>query len=292
MDINTRGYFVCFSAKRRIILPHPRPLLLRASTLLLPVKASTSPLLTQGLKLCLNPCLSIQHPPLLALYLPLLLQRPILSHLENLLPLLPIMATSMRPYPPRQNAPKAPMGPPQLHRRSAELRTTQWINHRPVLHQQGLKGVQVLRSNTSLSPVLKAMKDNLLETGRETDCTLTGAETERDITGTGVRSEKVMVIAIGTDGTTEITSTIARTGIACLLTIVPPGTGTLNVAGNGLSITPGSVIVTGALTITTTITTTGPERTGTAGGGDTVIPTARSLTVAGGGRRRVENPGR
>lgn len=284
-------YFVFFPAKRHIILPHPRPVLLRAS-ILPPVKASTSPLLTQGLKLCLNPCLSIQHPLLLALHLQLLLQRPILSHLENLLPLLPIMATSMRPYPPRQTAPKAPMGSLQLHRRLAEVGKKQWIHHRPEVRQQGLKEVEMLRSNTSPSPVLEAMKDNPPETGRETDCTLTGAETGRDTTGTGVRSEKVTVIVIGTGGTTEITNAIiARTGIVCLLMIVTTGTGSLSVAGRGLSTTPGSAIATGALTITTTITTTGPERTWTVSGGDMVIPTARSLTVAGGGRRRVENPG-
>ncbi len=285
-------YFVfVLSAKRHIILPHPRQVLLRAS-ILPPVKASTFPLLTQGLKLCLNPCLSIQHPRVLALHLQLLLQRPILSHLENLLPLLPITATSVRPYPPHRTAPKAPMGSLQLHRRLAEVGMKQWIYHRPGVCQQGLKDVQMLRSNTSPSPVLEAMKDSLPETGRGTDYTLTGAETGRDTTGTGVRREKVTVIAIGTDGTTEITNAIiARTGIVCLLTIVTTGTGSLSVAGRGLSTTPESAIATGALTITTTITTTGPEKTGSVSRGDTVIPTARSLTVAGGGRRRVENPG-
>lgn len=102
-------------AKRHLILPHPRPVLLRAS-ILLPVEASTSPLPSQGLKLCLNPCLSIQHPLLLALHLHLLLQRVILWHPENLLPLLHIMAT-LQPYPPCQIAPKEPLGP--LHRKIA-----------------------------------------------------------------------------------------------------------------------------------------------------------------------------
>lgn len=163
----------------------------------------------------------------------------------------------------------------------------QWIYHRPVVRQQGLKDVQMLRSNTSPSPVLEAMKDNLPETGRKTDCALTGAETRRDTTEKGVMREKVTVIVVGTDGT-EITATIiARTGIVCLHTIVTTGTGSLSVTGSGPPTTPGSVIATGALTITTTITTTGPERTGTVSGGDTV----RSLIVAGGGKRRVENPG-
>lgn len=135
------------------------------------------------------------------------------------------------------------------------------------------------------------MKENLPETGRETDCTLTAAETGRDTTETGVRSEKVTVVVIVTDGITENTAIIALTGIACLLTIVPIGTGSLNVVGSGLSTTPGSVIVTDALTITTTITITGPEITGTESGGHRNIPTAKSLIVAGGGRRRVENPG-
>lgn len=110
-----------FPAKRHVILPHPMPVLLRVS-ILLSMKASTSPLLTQGLKLCLTPRLSLQHPLLSALHLQLWLLRPILHlHLGNLLPPLPIMATSLRPYPPRQTAPKAPLGPLQLHRRLAEV---------------------------------------------------------------------------------------------------------------------------------------------------------------------------
>lgn len=271
--------------KRHILLPHPRPVRLRAS-LLVPLKASTFQLLTQGLQMCLNPSLSILHSSLLALHLQLQLQRLILSHLENLLLLLPSMAT-MRPYLPRQTAPKAPMGLPQLHRGLAEVRVKQRIHHRVVIHQQGLKDTQMLKSNTSLSPALEAMKDNIPDTGRETDNTLTGAETGRDITGTGVRSERVTVIVTGTDGTTEIT--IIATGIACLLVIVPTETGSLSVAGSGSHTTRGRLIATGALTITTT---TAQERTLDVSGGDTVIPTALSLIVAGSGSRRVENPDR
>lgn len=194
----------------------------------------------------------------------------------------------MRPYPPCKTAPKVPVGPPQLHRRLVEVGMKQWIYHGPVVPLQELKGVQTLRSNTSPNTVLEAMKDNLPETGRDTDCTLTGAETERDTTETGVKSERVTVVAIGTDGTTKINAIIAHTGIVILLTIVPTGTGSPSIAGNGLSTTQGSVIVTGPLTA---ITAAGPEKTGAVIGGSTVIPTARTLIVAGGGRRRVENPG-
>lgn len=260
-------YILCFSATRHITLLHPRPVLLKAP-LLLPVRASTSLLLTQGLNSCLNLCLSIQHPLLLALHLHLLLQSPIVSHIKNLLPSLPIMATTMWPYPLCQIAPKAPVGPLQLLRRLAEVGMKQRIYHRAVVHQQGLKGVQMVRSYTSPSPVQEAMKDNLPETGRETDYTLTGAETGRETTGTGVRSVKVMVNVIGTDGITEITSVLARTEIA-LLTVVPTGTGTLNSTVNGLCTMPGSVTVTG----TATIIATGQERTGAVSAGDMDIPT-------------------
>lgn len=146
----------------------------------------------------------------------------------------------------------------------------------------------MLRNNTNPSTVLEAMKDNLPETGRETDCTLTGAETERDTTETGVKSEKMTVVAIGTDGTTMINAIIAHTGIAFLLIIVPTGTGSLSIAGSGLSTTPRNGIVTGPLTAITAVSL---ERTGAVIGGSTVIPTARKLIVAGGGKRRVENHG-
>lgn len=90
----------------------------------------------------------------------------------------------------------------------------QRIYHRPLIGQQELKDARMLRSISSPSPVLEAMKDKLPETGRETDSTLTGAETRRDTTGTGVRSEKATAIDIGTDGTPEIPTTIiARTEI-------------------------------------------------------------------------------
>lgn len=161
--------------------------------------------------------------------------------------------------------------------------------------------VQMLKNSTSLIPVLEAVKDNLPEKGRETDITpLTGAETETDTTGTGVRSETVTAIVIGTDGSTETTTTIVHTGIVCLLTTVPTRTGRLSAAGSpsdagspsaagsGPFTTPGSEIVTGALTITTTTTTTDTEKTGTVSGGGMAITTARSLTVAQGGIRTVE----
>lgn len=162
----------------------------------------------------------------------------------------------------------------------------QWRYHRPVVHQQGLKDIQMVRSHPSPSPVLEAMKDNLPETRRETECTLTGAETGRNTTGTGVRSVTVTVIVIDTDGIIEITTIIAHTEIAHLTT-VRTGTGSPSVAGNGLSTTPGSATMTG----TATITATGPERTGDVSGGGMVIPTVRGHIVVGNGRRRVENPG-
>lgn len=100
-----------------------------------------------------------------------------------------------------------------------------------------------------------------------------------------------MSIVIATDETTEITVTeTALTGIACL-TIAPTGTGSLSVAGSGLTTTPGSEIVTGARTITTTMNTTGPGRTGVGSEGDAVIPIASSLIAAEGGRTRVETSG-
>lgn len=149
--------------------------------------------------------------------------------------------------------------------------------------QQGLKDALILRSSTNLSPVPGAMKDDL----HETDYTLTGAETGGETTGTGVKCEKVTVIVIGTGASTEIT--IAQTGIVCLLTAVTTGTGSLSVAGSELPTTPESVIVTGVLTITTTITTD-PERTGNVSAEDTVIPTTRTHIAAGGGSRTVEIP--
>lgn len=271
-------------------MPQPRPVVLRASSLL-PVKASTSPLLTQGLKLCPIPRLSIQHPLLLALHPQPPLPTPIPSHLENPLPLLHIMAT-LRPYPPRQTAPRAPPGSVQLHRRLASVGMKPRVYHRPIVHQQGLKDVQMLKSSTSPIPVLEAVKDNLPGKGRETDSTpLTGAESETDTTGTGVRSETATAIAIGTDGSTATTTTIVHTGIVCLLMTAPTRTGSLSAAGSGPLTTPGSATATGALTITTTTTTTATEKTGTASGGGTATATARSLTVARGGSKTVETHG-
>lgn len=151
----------------------------------------------------------------------------------------------------------------------------------------------MLRSISNPIPVPEAMKDDPPEKERGTSCTpLTGAEKGSDITGTEVRSERVTVIVIGTGGNTEITSTITvHTGIVCLPRTATTGTGSLSVAGSEPLTTQGSVIVTGALTITTTTTNTAPEKTETVSGGGKVIPTARSRTVAGGGSRTVENLG-
>lgn len=145
----------------------------------------------------------------------------------------------------------------------------------------------MVRSYTSPSPVQEAMKDNPPETGTETDYTLTGAETGREATGTGVRSVKVKVAnGIGTDGITEITSVLARTEID-LLTVAPTGTGTLNSTVNGLCTMAGSVTVTG----TATIIATGQERTGAVSAGDMVILTGRGHQVAGSEEMSVENHG-
>lgn len=281
--------FFVFPAKRFILVPQPRPTLLRASSLL-PVKASTSPLLTQGLKLCPIPRLSIQHPLLSALRLLPPLPTPFPLHLENPLPLRRITATP-RPYPTRRTAP--PGSVQQLHRRIASAGMKQRIHHRPIVHQRGLKDVQMLKSSISPIPVLEAVKDNLLEKGRETDCTpLTGAKSGTDTTGTGVRSETMTAIVTGTDESTETTTIIVRTGIVCPLTTAPTRTGSPSVAGSGPFTIRGSAIETGALTITTTTTNNDTETTGTVSGGGTATPTVRSLTVARGGSRTVETLGR
>jgi len=130
------------------------------------------------------------------------------------------------------------------------------------------------------------MKDNPPETGRETDCTLTIAETGRDTTGTGVHCAKVTVSVIGTDETTEIT--IAHTRIVCFLLNATTGTGILSIVGSDLLCIQGSTAVTGAPTIT--VTTTNVLSWIMSGGG-TIPPTMRSLTAVGGGIRTVENPG-
>lgn len=96
----------------------------------------------------------------------------------------------------------------------------------------------------------------------------------------------MIVIVIGTDGTIEITTTIARTEIV-LHTVIHTGTGILSVAEKGLCTTTGSVTTTDP----TTLTLTGPEMTGAASGGDTVIPTGTGLMITGSGKRRDEIPG-
>lgn len=144
----------------------------------------------------------------------------------------------------------------------------------------------MLRSSTSTNPAVEEMKDSLSESGRETVCTLTGAETETDTTE--VKSGRVTVIATVTGGTTEITTT-ARTEIDFLHTIVITETGSLSGAGTGTLNTQESGTVTAAPTITTA---TDQERTGKEGREDMATPTATNPVGAGGGRMRVENPGR
>lgn len=161
------------------------------------------------------------------------------------------------------------------------------IYHKLNVQQQGLKDIRILRSSISPSLVLVAMKDYLPETGK--DCTLTLAEIEKDTTGIGVTNEKATAIVTGTDGTTK-TVTTASTGIVSPLLDVTTGNGRPSVTGSEPSSTLGSVIVTGALTITTTIAT-GRERTLTMSEGDMVTPTERSLVAVGGGCRIVETPG-
>lgn len=164
----------------------------------------------------------------------------------------------------------------------------QRIYRKIVDNVQILKDIQMERSHPIPRSVPETMKDNLSETRRGTEHTLTGAETSRDITGTetGVRNVKVIVIVIGTDGTIEITTTIARIEIV-LHTVIHTGTGTLSVAEKGLRTTTGSVTTTGP----TTLTTTGPEMTGAVSGGDTVIPLVTGLMITGSGKRRDEIPG-
>lgn len=101
-------------------MPHPRPVLLRAFILLL-MKARISPLLIQGLKLHLNPCLTVQNPPPLVLHPQLLLQMPLLLQLKNLLPLFLLLGkmATLQPYPLSWAALKAPVGLLQLHRKLA-----------------------------------------------------------------------------------------------------------------------------------------------------------------------------
>lgn len=223
----------------------------------------------------------MQQLLLVALHLQMLRQRTILTHVTTLLPLLPIMATTMWPYPPHQIAPKASMGLLQLYRRLAEVRMKPGLYHRPVVRQQGLKGVPTVRSHTGPRIVLEVVMDNLPEIGTGIECTLTGAETGTGTTGVGAKSMQVTVIASGTDGTT-VTSTILDLTEIDLLKAVLTGIGSLIVTGNGLSTTPGIVTVTDTATV--------PETTGAVSGGDTVIPTMRGLIDAGSGKRSIETP--
>lgn len=163
------------------------------------------------------------------------------------------------------------------------------IYHKINVQQQGLKDVRILRSSISPSLVLVAMTDDLPETGRGKDCTLALAEIEKDTTGIGVTNEKATAIVTGTDGTTK-TVTTASIGIVSPFLDVTTGNGRPSVTGSEPSSTLGSVIATGALTITITIAT-GRERTLTMSEGDMVTPTERSLVAVGGGCRIVETPG-
>ncbi|XP_023010305.3 uncharacterized protein LOC111501293 [Maylandia zebra] len=129
------------------------------------------------------------------------------------------------------------------------------------------------------------MKNDLPETGK--DCTLALAEIEKNTTGIGVTNEKATMIVTGTDGTTK-TVTTASTGIVSPFLDVTTGNGRPIVTGSKPSSTLGSVIATGALTITTA---TGQERTLTMSEGDMVTPTERSLVAVGGGCRIVKTPG-
>lgn len=291
--------FLFFPAKRFILVPQPRPTLLRASSLL-PVKASSSPLLTQGLNLCPTQHLSTQHPLLSALHLQPPLPTPILSHLENLLP--QRITATRQPYPTRQTVPPGPAQRP--HKRLAWVGMKPTIHRRPIVHQRRLKDVQMLKSSASPIQVVEAVKDNFPEKGRERNRTpLTGAETGTDTTGTGARSKTTTAIVIGTDASTETTTTTVRTGIVWTLTTALTKTGRLSAAGNsivagnlsaagrGPFTTRGSAIATGAPTITTTTITNDTETTGTASGGVTATPTVTNLTVAQGGSRTVETLG-
>lgn len=94
----------------------------------------------------------------------------------------------------------------------------------------------------------------------------------------------MMVIAIGTDGTFNITTILTLTETA-LPTVAHTGTGSLVITGNGLFTTPGIV------TSIPTTTATGRERNGAVSGGGTLIPTAKGLRVIGSGKRTTENSG-
>lgn len=154
--------------------------------------------------------------------------------------------------------------------------------YRPMVHQQELRDNWNISVSSSPSPVLKGMNGSPLQTGSETGCALTTADTERDTTGTGVQHKTATVTAVATDETTE-TST-ARTGIVCLLLNVDTGTGSSIIIGSELPRTTGATTATGAPTIPAT-----SGSMGATSGGDTL--TVTSLTAVGGGSRTVEGHG-
>lgn len=159
------------------------------------------------------------------------------------------------------------------------------LPHRPVVYQQGLKGVQTVKSLTSRNPVQETVKVSLPETGKRTGYVLTGGGTRKDTTGTRVWN--AMAIGASTDGTISITTILAPTETA-LLTLAHTGNGSLVIIGNGLSTTP----ETGTATSIPTTTATGLERNGAVSGGGTIIPTTEGLRVIGSGKRSTENSGR
>ncbi|KAF3853374.1 hypothetical protein F7725_014062 [Dissostichus mawsoni] len=134
-------------------------------------------------------------------------------------------------------------GTSALHRGLAEVKRMQRIYRGLVDPSAGTEGHTTLRSNPSPSPVLEEGKDKRPGTERET-----GAETRTDTTGTGARCERETETDIATDEILGIVLGIvlgidtntARTRTAWFRTTGPTGTGTLIVAGAGLSSHPGS----------------------------------------------------
>lgn len=171
----------------------------------------------------------------------------------------------------------------------AAVEMKQRTYHRAAGRVRPRKDVQTAaRSRPIPSSAPGKMKDNVSETGSETERTLTGAETSRDITGTetGVRSAKVTPSVIGTGGTIEINTTTARTETVPH-TLTHTGTGTRSAAGRGLRSTLTGTVTTSGHTIHTT---TAPGTTGAGIGGATVTTTRMKLTITGSGRRRDEIP--
>lgn len=159
-----------------------------------------------------------------------------------------------------------------------------WFPPRPVVHQQGLKGVQTVKSPTSRNPVQESVKVCLPETGKRTGYILTEGETKKDTTGTRVWN--AMVIAASTDGTICVTTILALTETA-LLTVAHTETGIPVIIGNGLPTTT----ETGTVISIPTTTVTGLERNGAMSGGGTIIPATEALRVIGSGKRSTENSG-